>query len=412
MKEELIEQAVTYYKNQFEDDLCNMLSKCETNKTDAFPFVLHARDLSREKLSDTFEHEIFFLTFWCYTHAIVHQIGLSQSDNNRYDIMIKFCKLTGYPMFSLGMGGIMSAKQNMNEFSASKKISPDKRDLLKEVASGVSSYIVKEIKLFLEGRQPELIHSKEYQDFVIKINDKKDSIYEAVVAEVKEAVNCNTIIRYDDKLEIMIDYPLDKFNMIKVERGDGSSYYIGETTVTIKIWNYFAKTHCSGDSQNPVTDIDKEDIDDFLKELSNITGLDCRLPTVEEWVWAAKGGLKSKGYKYIGSDDVNEIAWWRGNSNNMIHAVAQKKPNELGLYDMAGNVWELTSNTKEEALLLIQLQNPDAKAVTHKVYVDCGGCIYDKQDHLTPNCEGSAGANSKSSILGFRIVSDPHEAMK
>jgi formylglycine-generating enzyme required for sulfatase activity len=407
---ELIEQAVTYYKNKFGHDLSNMLSKCETNITDGFPFVLHARDLSHEKLSDTFEHEIFFLAFWCYSHAIVHQIGLSQSNKKSwydgYDLVKNFCKLTGYPMFSLGLGGVMSAKQNMYEFSASKKLSPDEREFLKEVASGVSSYIVKELKLFLEGEQPELIHSKEYQDFVIKINDKKDSICEAVVEEVKEAVNCNTITRYDNKIEIMIDYPLGKFNMIKVERGDGSSYYIGETTVTIKIWNYFAKTHRFVDSQNPVTDIDKEDIDDFFKELSNITGLNFRLPTVEEWVWAAKGGLKSKGYKYIGSDDVNEIAWWRGNSDNMLHAVAQKKPNELGLYDMAGNVWELTSDTKEEALLLLQLQNPDAKAVTRKVYVDCGGCFYDKQDHLIPNCKGSAYEHPKSSILGFRIVCD------
>jgi len=407
---ELINQAIAYHKNQFVGDLYNMVSKCKTNTNEGFYYVLEARDLSRERLSDTSLHEIFFLTFWCYSHAIVHHIGLSQSDDSGYDIMKRFSKLTGYPMFSLGMGGIMSAKQNMFEFSISKRLSDEERKSLKEVASGVSSYFVKELKLFLDGKQPELIHSTEYNYLVKNLNDKKDSICKAVVAEVEEAVNYkySIVTRSDDKIEIKFnfDYPLGKFNMIKVKREDGSSYFIGETTVTYKIWNLFAKAPYSENSQNPVTDINKEDIDCFINDLSHVTGLNFRLPTGEEWTWAAKGGLKSMGYKYIGSNDVNEIAWWKENSDEMIHAVALKKPNELGLYDMAGNVWELTSDAREESFLLLTLLNPNAKPSTHKVYSDYGGCYFDKPDHFTPTFKGHVNEDEKSSILGFRLVCD------
>ena len=82
----------------------------------------------------------------------------------------------------------------------------------------------------------------------------------------------------------------------------------------------------------------------FLSILNNLTSINFRLPTIEEWLYAAKGGDLSKGYIYSGSDVISEVAWYNSNSAGNVHDVAQLMPNELGFYDMSGNVMEWTSS--------------------------------------------------------------------
>lgn len=119
-------------------------------------------------------------------------------------------------------------------------------------------------------------------------------------------------------------------------------YYIGETVVTQALWRAVMGDNPSrfrGDNL-PVENVSWDDCQEFLKELNRKTGKTFRLPTEAQWEYAARGGRKSRGFKYAGSNDIDEVAWYDENSGNKTHPVKQKAPNELGLYDMSGNVWE------------------------------------------------------------------------
>lgn len=131
-----------------------------------------------------------------------------------------------------------------------------------------------------------------------------------------------------------------------------SSYYIGETEVTQALWQAVMGTtvrqqrdKASGllrgeGSDYPMYFISWDECQEFIRKLNQKTGRNFRLPTEAEWEYAARGGKKSKGYKYAGSNTVGNVAWYSENSGNDTHAVKTKSPNELGLYDMSGNVWE------------------------------------------------------------------------
>ena len=130
-----------------------------------------------------------------------------------------------------------------------------------------------------------------------------------------------------------------------------SSYCIGQTEVTQELWVAVMGSNPSyfkGNLQRPVEYVSWDDCQTFITKLNRLTGANFRLPTEAEWEYAARGGNKSQGYKYSGSNTIGNVAWYydnaysmgRNNSNYGTHPVATKAPNELGLYDMSGNVWE------------------------------------------------------------------------
>ena len=121
-----------------------------------------------------------------------------------------------------------------------------------------------------------------------------------------------------------------------------SSYYIGKTEVTQELWQVVMGSNPSyyKGNRKPVDQVSWYDCQTFFSKLNSLTGKNYRLPTEAEWEFAARGGIKSKGYKYSGSNTLDDVAWYDGNYDYGTHEVETKSPNELGLYDMSGNVFE------------------------------------------------------------------------
>lgn len=194
-----------------------------------------------------------------------------------------------------------------------------------------------------------------------------------------------------------------------------SDYYICETEVTQGLWKAvmgseptynggWTKEYGKGENY-PAYMVSYDDVDEFVKKLNRETGRTFRLPTEAEWEYAARGGNRSKGYKYSGSDSIDEVAWHDGNSGGKTHPVKGKRANELGLYNMSGNVWEWCADWFEYYSRGEQdnPQGPDSGAdrVCRGACWsnDASYCRVSKRNYNTPACRFSG--------LGFRLVLCP-----
>ena len=182
-----------------------------------------------------------------------------------------------------------------------------------------------------------------------------------------------------------------------------SDYYIGQTQVTQELWQAVMgrnPSHYMRYKQCPVENVSWNDCQKFISRLNKLTGRNFCLPTEAEWEFAARGGNKSRGYKYSGSNKPDEVAWYEENSGGTTHSVAQKRANELGLFDMSGNVWEWCCDTYKTYSSRPQT---DPISQTSGDFVVRGGSIYQTMSGIRVSYRNLCSITS-SPVVGLRLA--------
>jgi formylglycine-generating enzyme required for sulfatase activity len=180
-------------------------------------------------------------------------------------------------------------------------------------------------------------------------------------------------------------------------------YLIGQTEVTQKLWKEVmgynpSRYKCP---KRPVTNVNYYEVQEFLRRVDSITGMKFRLPTEEEWEYAARGGINSQGYIYSGGKDVNRVAWHNGNASKT-KKVKKRKANELGIYDMSGNVWEWCSSKYR----YFDNERNASLGKDGQMYIIRGGAWELPKTSCRVSWRGKRLPDLKNSFGGFRLCLD------
>lgn len=183
-----------------------------------------------------------------------------------------------------------------------------------------------------------------------------------------------------------------------------NDYYMGKYEVTQALWQAVMgnnPSHFKGENL-PVETVNWNECQEFISKLNSMTGRKFRLPTEAEWEYAARGGKKSRGYQYSGSNSISDVAWYDGNSGSKTHPVGTKQANELGIYDMSGNVYEWCSDRYGFYSSSSQTNPTGAYFMSRRV--GRGGCWDCNAWYCRSSFRNGSTPDSRDSGLGLRLV--------
>ena len=190
-----------------------------------------------------------------------------------------------------------------------------------------------------------------------------------------------------------------------------STFEIGKYPITQAQWQEVMgnnPSHFQNCPQCPVEQVSWKDAQDFLKKLNErYPGMNYRLPTEAEWEYAARGGKQSQGFTYAGGNDVEKVGWYHTNSEKKTHPVGQKQPNELGIFDLSGNVWEWCQDWyKDDYYKHSPRENPTGPdSGGYRVlrggswYINATSCVYP--------IAAAAAPVTATHYIGFRLARTP-----
>ena len=190
------------------------------------------------------------------------------------------------------------------------------------------------------------------------------------------------------------------------------SYYIGKTEVTQELWQAVMGSNPSNftGTNLPVEKVSWDDCKTFIAKLNALTGKNFRLPTEAEWEYAARGGNKSRGYKYCGSNTLSDVAWYVDNSDNKTHPVAAKTPNELGIYDMSGNVLEWCNDWYSSSYYTSESQTNPTGPDSGSSRVRRGGSWNYRENTCRVSYRGNTTPSFRYNYLGLRLCLSADES--
>lgn len=275
-----------------------------------------------------------------------------------------------------------------------------------------------------DREEQEQVKEKRISDMASMLSDDSNiRLSKTIPEDTKNAIGDVGLPQNTVSLEDSMMFNLDgiEFKMIFVKGGTFnmggyvysphkvtlSSFYIGETQVTQELWKAVMGYNPShyhwivGGAVYPVENVSWLDCQYFINKLNAKTGRNFRLPTEAEWEFAARGGIKSRGYEYSGGDKLKKVAWYSKNSNGCTKAVKLKLPNELGLYDMSGNVREWCHDwweSDKDSTYQVNPKGPDSG----RYRVTRGGSWHDSSCNLLYRFQ--AEPTQRDFDIGFRLA--------